>query len=88
MICGLWVVVGVSVVVATLLGGVLVLVLTIVVVVAGEDWLVVNLMVSVSAIMVVGMRVGRVRMRAVAPDFVGFVTRVGGVTGFGISEKN
>lgn len=77
-----------SVVVATLRGVVVRVVVKVVVVAAEVDWLVVSLMISVSAMMVVGMRVGRVRMRAVAPDFVGFVMRVGVVTGFGSSEKD
>lgn len=54
--------------------------------VVAED--VVTLMISVSAIMVVGTRVGLVRMRAVvAANFVGFVTSVGAVTGLGSSEN-
>lgn len=60
-----------------------VVILVVMMVDVGEDWLVI----SVSAIIVVGMRVGLVRMRAVAPDFVGFVIRVGAVTGFCNSEK-
>lgn len=83
IICGTCaVVVWASVVVATFLG-VVTVVLAAPVVVAEE---VVSLMISVSAIMVVGTRVGLVRMRAVvAAAFVGFVTSVGAVMGLGNS---
>lgn len=83
IMCGVCVVVvaGALVVVATFLGTVVVVVVTV-----DVAPLVVSLMISVSAIMVVGIRVGLVRMRAVvAADFVGFVIRVGAVMGLGSS---
>lgn len=85
MMCGVCVVVGASVVVATFLVVVTVLVTVVLVVVGEVGCRVESLMISVSAMMVVGIRVGLVRMRPVVAGFVGLVMRVGAVIGFGRS---